>query len=205
MSLLQTNWIVEPSWLARPSLRVAPDLLGCTLVRRLPDGELVRGMIVETEAYGPDDPACHAYQKRTLRNGVMFGPAGFSYIYLIYGIYCCFNVITDLEGVASAVLIRALELETLPSWVECSSERQRRRVGAGPGKLCQVLKIDRSLSGLPLQFGEPLWLEHRTPAFQETLNQGKLTFIPTTRIGLTKGVELPWRWYLANSPAISKP
>jgi DNA-3-methyladenine glycosylase len=108
MNLHISAQIVEPNWLARPSTEVAPDLIGCTLVRQLPDGTRLRGMIVETEAYSPDDPACHAYRRRTERNGVMFGPAGRTYVYLIYGIYYCLNIVTDLDEVPSAVLIRAL-------------------------------------------------------------------------------------------------
>ena len=128
--------IVESFWLARPSTSVAPDLLGCTLVRQFPDGETIRGIIVETEAYGPGDPACHAYRQRTLRNEVMFGPAGMSYVYLIYGMYHCFNVVTDAEGVASAVLIRALELDAPPKEFAGIPEKKRSRLAAGPGKLC---------------------------------------------------------------------
>jgi DNA-3-methyladenine glycosylase len=89
------NEIVDASWLARPSPNVAPELIGCTLVRQLPNGEQIRGMIVETEAYETGDPACHAYRRRTPRNGVMFGPAGISYVYLIYGIYHCLNILTS--------------------------------------------------------------------------------------------------------------
>ncbi len=84
---MPVNPIVDASWLSRPSPTVALDLLGCTLVRQLPNGEEIRGMIVETEAYQAGDPACHAYRRRTPRNTVMFGPAGISYVYLIYGIY----------------------------------------------------------------------------------------------------------------------
>ena len=107
--------IVEPNWLARPSTSVAPDLLGCTLVRQLPNGEIIRGLIVETEAYAPGDPAFHAYRRRTNRNDVLFGLSGRSYIYLIYGIYHCFNIVTDQDGIPSAVLIRALQLLSLPA------------------------------------------------------------------------------------------
>ena len=110
----QNAEIVDSSWLARSSPNVAPDLLGCTLVRRFPNGEIVRGAIVETEAYAPGDPACHAYLRRTPRNEAMFGPPGTVYIYLIYGMYHCLNIVTDLEGVGSAVLIRALQLDSVP-------------------------------------------------------------------------------------------
>jgi len=189
--------IVEPNWLARLSTQVAPDLVGCTLVRQLNDGTLLRGMIVETEAYGPDDPACHAYRRRTQRNWVMFGPAGRTYVYLIYGVYYCLNIVTDRDEVPSAVLIRALQLESIPPWISLDKPSQLHRIAAGPGKLCKALQIDCSLNARILEPGEPLWLEHRHPQFQSEL-------IQTTRIGLSQGTDFPWRWYLKNCPAVSK-
>jgi DNA-3-methyladenine glycosylase len=105
-------WI-DSEWLSRSATLVAPDLLGCTLVRQTDNGIVLRGMIVETEAYEPDDPAMHAYRRRTTRNEVMFGAAGRAYVYQIYGNYHCLNIVTDQEETASAVLIRALHLEML--------------------------------------------------------------------------------------------
>jgi len=197
MNLHISAQIVEPNWLARPSTEVAPDLVGCTLIRQLSDGTILRGMIVETEAYGPGDPACHAYRRRTQRNDVMFGPAGRTYVYLIYGLYYCLNIVTDQDTVPSAVLIRALQLEAIPSWVHQREPSKSYRIAAGPGKLCNVLQINLSLNAQLLKPGEPLWLEHRRPQFQPDL-------IQTTRIGLTKGADLPWRWYLNNCAAVSK-
>jgi DNA-3-methyladenine glycosylase len=197
MNLTKSSQIVEPSWLARLSTEVAPDLIGCQLVRQFPDGNIVRGMIVETEAYGLNDPACHAYRRQTQRNWVMFGPAGVSYVYLIYGRYHCFNVVTDQDGVASAVLIRALQIESIPSWINLPATAKQSRIAAGPGKLCEVLQIDRSLNAQILAPGRSLWLEHRSPEFQADLVQ-------TTRIGLSQGMDLPWRWYLRNCPSVSK-
>lgn len=203
--LLSANTqIVESFWLARPSTTVAPDLLGCTLVRQFPDGETIRGMIVETEAYAPGDPACHAYRQRTLRNQAMFGPAGMSYVYLIYGMYHCFNVVTDAEGVGSAVLIRALHLDAVPVKFAAIPEKKLLRLAAGPGKLCKVLEIDRTFSGLPLAAGQALRLEHRSEDFQQAVEEGTINFVQTTRIGITKGIDLPWRWYLGNCTAVSK-
>ncbi|MEG4807450.1 DNA-3-methyladenine glycosylase [Microcoleus sp. F8-D3] len=196
--------IVESFWLARPSTSVAPDLLGCTLVRQFPDGETMRGMIVETEAYGPGDPACHAYRQRTSRNEVMFGPPGMSYVYLIYGIYHCFNVVTDGEGVASAVLVRSLQLDAVPEEFAGIPDQKRSRLAAGPGKLCKVLKIDRTLSGFPLGEGQPLRLEHRSENFQQAVEEGTINFVQTTRIGISQGIDLPWRWYVGNSTAVSQ-
>ncbi len=196
-NLHRSAQIVEPNWLARPSTEVAPDLVGCTLVRQLSDGNILRGMIVETEAYGPSDPACHAYHGRTQRNWVMFGPAGSTYVYLIYGMYYCLNIVTDQDEVPSAVLIRALQLESVPSGVSQLEQSKYDRIAAGPGKLCKALQIDLTLNAQVLKPGEPLWLEHRPPQFQPDL-------IQTTRIGLTKGADLLWRWYLNNCPAVSK-
>ena len=196
--------IVESFWLARPSTSVAPDLLGCWLVRQFPDGEIIRGMIVETEAYAPGDPACHAYRQQTLRNQAMFGRAGIGYVYLIYGMYHCFNVVTDAEGVGSAVLIRALQLNAPPVKFAAIPEKKQLRLAAGPGKLCKVLSIDRTFSGLPLDSGQALRLEHRSEDFQQAVEEGTINFVQTTRIGITKGIDLPWRWYLGNCAAVSQ-
>ena len=99
--------------------------------------------------------------------------------------------------VPSAVLIRALQLEFVPSWIEQRLPSTRHRIAAGPGKLCNALKIDRTLNAQLLQPGQSLWLEHRHPQFQPNL-------IQTTRIGLSQGTDLPWRWYLQDSLAVSK-
>jgi len=200
VNLTVLNQIVEPSWLARPSTEVAPELLGCTLVRLLPSGQTIRGVIVETEAYAPGDPAFHAYRRRTERNAVVFGSAGRSYIYLIYGCYHCCNIVTDQEGIPSAVLIRALQLKSVPLGIDICFEAKLERVAAGPGKLCRMMQFDRSLNGGLLQPGQPLWLEHRSVPFQQQLQPS----IQTTRIGVSQGADLPWRWYISNCPAVSK-
>lgn len=195
---------LDAAWLRRPATVIAPELLGCTLVRRFSDGTCYRGKIVETEAYEPNDPACHAYRRRTLRNEVMFGPSGASYVYLIYGVYHCLNVVTDQDGVPSAVLIRALDLDCVPPWIDEKQRVKPHRVAAGPGKLCRSLKIDRSLNGVSLTVNNPLWLEPRAERFQTDIDTGAIAIVQTTRIGLTQGVELPWRWYIADCPAVSK-
>jgi DNA-3-methyladenine glycosylase len=159
-------------------------------------------MIVETEAYAPGDPAFHAYHRRTDRNWILFEAPGHAYVYLIYGIYHCFNVVTDVEGTPGAVLVRALALASLPPWLEPSSGALT-RLAAGPGKLCRVLQIDLSHNASALTVGNPLWLEHRQPDVQRQIATSA-SIVQTTRIGLTKGVEIPWRWYLKDSPAISK-
>jgi DNA-3-methyladenine glycosylase len=142
---------------------------------------------------------------------VMFGPAGYSYVYLIYGIYHCFNVVTDQDRIPSAVLIRAVELEVVPPWLDRdrqASDRGKRpekftRWGAGPGKTCQLLEIDRRLTEQPLIPDSGLWLAPPTPQWRQRVAQPH-NRIQTTRIGLTQGTELPWRWYVEDSPAVSK-
>ena len=195
---------IDANWLSRPSTQVAPDLIGCTLMREFSDGTVLSGTIVETEAYGPSDPAMHAYQRQTIRNQVMFGPAGICYVYLIYGSYHCLNIVTDRNGVASAVLIRALHLLTIPPWVDIQQVAKLHRIAAGPGKLCRTLKIDLTLNATLLQPRQAICLEHRQSWFQRELEQKKTSIIQTTRIGLTKGSDLPWRWYLSPCASVSK-
>ncbi|WP_442786317.1 DNA-3-methyladenine glycosylase [Leptothoe sp. PORK10 BA2] len=196
--------MIRADWCDRNPLHVAPDLIGCSLIRQL-NGETVRGIIVETEAYCPNDPACHAHRGKTPSNAAMFGPPGHSYIYFIYGMYHCFNVVTEAVDIGSAVLIRALELPHLPQGLEAKYSQQGKRVAAGPGKLCRTLEINRSQNTLPLIPQHQLWLEHRTAEFQKQLDQGQQALVQTTRIGISKAIEQPWRWYLKDSPSVSKP
>ena len=196
--------LITSDWLSRSALEVAPNLLGCRLVRRWPDNRQLTAIIVEVEAYTAGDPACHAYRRETPRNRVMFGPAGYSYVYLIYGMYHCFNVVTDRDRVPSAVLVRAVELVTIPDWLQDYRREKPVRWGAGPGKLCQVMDIDRRLSDRPLQPPTGLWLDQPSPTWQERL-KSRDSKVQTTRIGLTQGTDLPWRWYVKDSRAVSRP
>jgi DNA-3-methyladenine glycosylase len=200
-----SNGVIELDWFDRSALIIAPALIGCTLVRKLNDGTELRGIIVETEAYQSGDPACHAYRKQTTRNRIMFGAAGYVYVYLIYGIYHCVNVVTDKAGEPSAVLIRALELDrdTLNS-IPLKPKDKPAKAAAGPGKLCRAMQIDLTLYGVKLEKGSAMWLESRSLDWQSKLDTGKIELIQTTRIGLTQGVELPWRWYLKDCQAVSK-
>jgi DNA-3-methyladenine glycosylase len=193
---------IDQPWFERPATAVAPDLVGCCLVRQFPDGTIQRGIIVETEAYEPGDPACHAYLRKTPRNAAMFGPAGSTYVYLIYGIYHCVNIVTEIEGVPSAVLIRALDLQGVVD--PFLSIKAIHRLAAGPGKLCRYLNIDRSLNETALVEGQPLWVEHRSLKYTSAEYLQQIELVQTTRIGLSQGVDLPWRWYLKGSPAVSK-
>jgi DNA-3-methyladenine glycosylase len=198
ISEYQRGDMIEPSWCDRPSIAVAPDLIGCTLVRQLPNGPLIRGTIVETEAYAPADPACHAYKGLSKRNAAMFGAPGCSYVYLIYGLYHCLNVVTEPAGIGSAVLIRAIALDQVPPQLAVKYVQKRDRIAAGPGKLCRALDIDRALDGVPFLPSSGLWLEHRS----RPINAQDI--VQTTRIGITQAAEKPWRWYLKSSLAVSK-
>ena len=131
----------------RPTVTVARSLIGKYLVRGI-DGRILAGKIVEVEAYvGPEDKACHASKGRTQRTDVMFGPGGVAYVYLIYGMYHCLNVVTEREEFPSAVLIRAIEIDG--------------ELIDGPGRLCRALQIDRRLNRVDLTTGESLWFEDR--------------------------------------------
>ena len=131
----------------RPTLTVARSLIGKYLVRSI-DGRMLAGKIDEVEAYvGSQDRACHASKGRTQRTDVMFGPGGVAYVYLIYGMYHCLNVVTEREEFPSAVLIRAIELDG--------------ELIDGPGRLCRALQIDRRLNRVDLTTGESIWFEDR--------------------------------------------
>ncbi len=176
--------ILGHPYFARPTVQVARSLIGKYLVRVI-EGRRLEGKIVEVEAYvGPEDKACHASKGRTLRTDVMFGPGGIAYVYLIYGMYHCLNVVTEREGFPSAVLIRAIELEG--------------DLIDGPGKLCRALQIDRSLNRADLTFGESLWFEDRG----EAVGRGAIEAHP--RVGVDYAGEWakkPWRFRLRRAPA----
>lgn len=131
----------------RPTLTVARALMGKYLVREHRNGSMA-GKIIEVEAYiGSNDQACHASKGRTARTDVMFGPAGVAYVYLIYGMYHCLNVVTEREDFPAAILIRAVEVDG--------------ELIDGPGRLCRALDVDRSLHRLDLTIGRGLWFEDR--------------------------------------------
>jgi DNA-3-methyladenine glycosylase len=176
---------------ARSVHEVAPDLIGVTL---LVDG--VGGPIVEVEAYDQEDPASHAFRGPTPRNNVMFGPPGFAYVYRSYGIHWCMNFVCDTPGRAEAALIRALlpehGLDTMRARRGVESERA---LCSGPGKLCQALGITREHDGAALD----------EPPF-ELIQRDETPRIATgPRIGITKAVDLTWRYGLEGSPFLSRP
>lgn len=191
-------------WFARPAPEVARDLIGCRLVRQA-DGMKAEGTIVETEAYQAGDPATHGHRRKTDRTAVMFGPAGYIYVYLIYGMHHCFNIVTGENGELSAILIRAVEFETALPWQTEETNGKIERIAAGPGKLCKALEIDRQMNELPLGKQTGVWIAPRLKRQETRLRSDPSLIVNTTRIGISKGVEQPWRWYLKNSPAVSKP
>jgi DNA-3-methyladenine glycosylase len=183
--------------LARPSTDVAPELLNMLLV-----AGPVAGRIVEVEAYrGSEDEASHAFRGRTARNGVMFGPAGHLYVYFTYGMHFCANIVTMTEGVAEAVLLRALAptsgLDTMRT--RRPAAHRDRELCNGPGKLCQALGIDRSFDGVDiLSRSAPVRLiDDGTPP--------PASPIASRRIGISVAVDNPWRFSVPDDPNVSGP
>jgi DNA-3-methyladenine glycosylase len=175
---------------ARSVHEVAPGLVGCTL---LVDG--VGGPIVEVEAYDPDDPASHGFRGPTPRNRAMFGPPGHAYVYRSYGIHWCLNLVCAEEGVAEAVLVRALEpTEGIERMRERRGLDAERLLCAGPGRVCEALAVTGEHDGLPLD--RPPF-ELRAAARPVEVQQG-------VRVGITRAAELPWRYALAGSPFLSR-
>jgi DNA-3-methyladenine glycosylase len=186
--------------LARPFYRrdardVAPDLLNKILVCRG-----VSGRIVEVEAYvGAIDPASHAYRGRTARNATMFGPPGRLYVYFTYGMHWCANAVCDDEGTGSAVLIRALApLDGVETMIVRRGERPADELCSGPARLCQALAIDRADDGADLVRGDRgvLIVDDGT---RPPRRAGR-----SRRIGISKGVDHPWRWFVANDSHVSR-
>ena len=217
--------ILKKSFYNRNTLIVAKELLGKFIVRKIGKKEFV-GMIVEVEAYnGPKDKASHASRGMTARNAVMFGHPGTAYVYMIYGMYYCFNIVTEEKGCPAAVLVRAVEVVAnknvllefmgLPRRAAPRNDRE----ASGPGKFCRVFKIDRKLNGVELTPSTPLlkgglsaiWVEAR-PAFvpQATglrRGKGKLQIVAAKRVGVDYAGEYKdklWRFYIKGNESVSK-
>jgi DNA-3-methyladenine glycosylase len=176
-------------------------LLGTCLVHESKQGRTV-GRIVETEAYlSKDDPACHAHKGKTARNAAMFGPPGHAYIYFIYGMYECFNVVTAAEGCGEAVLVRALEpIEGIELMQRRRKIKDIHQLCSGPGKLVLAMGMSRKQNMLPLYKGElTIWPRGSfgTPADEPHI-------IATPRIGISAAAELPLRFYIKGSPFASR-
>jgi DNA-3-methyladenine glycosylase len=179
------------AFFARSVHEVAPDLIGATL---LVDG--VGGVVVEVEAYAPDDPASHSFRGPTARNAAMFGPPGHAYVYRSYGIHWCLNVVCCEPGVGAAVLLRALE----PAH-GIREMRARRQVDgdlllcAGPGRLTEALGVTGRHDRLALD----------AAPFALRSAPGPVEVAQAPRIGITRAADLPWRYALAGSPYVSRP
>jgi DNA-3-methyladenine glycosylase len=183
------------SFYARAAHEVAPDLLGQVLVRLFPDGSRSSVRIVEVEAYGPDDPASHAFRGETPRNAVMFGPPGHLYVYFTYGMHHCMNVVTGGTAEGSAVLLRAGE--PLEGGEEMAVRRGREGpldLCSGPGRLTQALGVDRRDDGVDLVAGDDLWLEAGSRI--EPIAIGN-------RVGVHE-TDRHWRYWLDGSPYVSR-
>ncbi len=182
------------AFFARSPRAVARDLIGCEL-----EHEGVGGMIVETEAYAQDEPACHAFVGRTGRTDVLFGPPGRAYVYLCYGIHRMFNIVAERDGIAAAVLVRALVPERgLELMRQRRGERPRRQLCSGPGKLCEALAIELGQTYAPV-LEPPFAIAGRARGAPEP------EIVTGPRIGIKKAAELPWRYCLAGSPYLSHP
>ena len=179
------------SFFERAAPEVAADLIGAVLTV---GG--VGGMVVETEAYDPDDPASHSFKGPSRRNAAMFGPAGHAYIYRSYGIHWCLNLVCGSGVTGSAVLIRALEPL---SGIEVMRARRRRadlrELCRGPGRLCEALDVSRALDGRALD-APPFSIRGRTRPVGVVVGR---------RIGISRAVDIPWRFGLEGSPFLSRP
>lgn len=188
--------ILPQDFYLRNTLTVARELLGKTIIHRI-KGQDIGGIIVETEAYLDDDDACHASRGMTPRNHPMFEAGGISYVYFIYGMYHCFNVVTEAAGKGCAVLIRALEPTLgLDTHAQHHLASRAKLLTNGPGKLTRALQINKTQNKIALYQSESsITIHHndRTP-----------DIITTTRIGINKAKDLPYRFYIHNNPHVSK-
>jgi DNA-3-methyladenine glycosylase len=177
----------------RPALEVAPELLGAVI-----EHAGVRVRLTEVEAYDESEPASHSFRGETSRTAVMFGPAGHVYVYFVYGMYFCVNLVCGPPGVASAVLLRAGEVV---SGVELAMERRPRStvrdLARGPARLTQVLAIDRAQNGLDAtKAGSAVRVVAGSGVDPDSVRSGP-------RVGITQAVDLPWRFWIDGDPSVS--
>ena len=183
------------SFYIRPTLDIAPEILGKYIVYNSGKGRMA-ARIVEIEAYiGQNDPACHAARGKTKRNEVMFGIPGFTYIYFIYGMYHCLNFVTEPENSPAALLLRAAEpKEGYDIMVRNSSSSKQKELLNGPGKFCRGFGLTRKQNGLDLT-GEDIYIEDR--------GEVVLNIERSKRIGIKNGADRLWRFFDADSQAVS--
>jgi len=195
---------------ARPVLEVARELIGCVVEHRPAGGgePLTSGVIVETEAYHDSEPACHAFVGLTPRTRILFGPPGRAYVYRSYGIHALLNAVCEPEGVGAAVLIRALAplagIEAMRARrAPLGTPIRDEDLCSGPGKLTQALGIELSENGVDLARG-PVRILPRE-ADRSEIGQHEPRIIAGPRIGITKAVELPWRFCVVDNRNVSRP
>lgn len=185
---------MKPSFYNRPVLEVAPELIGCVVTH----GE-TSGAIVEAEAYHESEPASHGFIGLRPRTEVLFGPPGRAYVYRSYGVHALLNAVCEPDGVGAGVLIRALQPLTGVELMRRRRGLQRERdLCSGPGKLTQALGIELDDNGVDLLRG-PIVISSRPPAWRD------IEVVADRRIGITRAVELPWRFTAAGSRFVSRP
>ena len=166
---------------------VAPNLIGCSLIKRISKSSFLVGVIVETEAYSQEEASCHGFSRRTQRNETLFGEPGHFYIYLSYGINNCVNIVTGKRNWANGVLLRSIAIKG-----------ENERIASGPGLLAKRFGLNRDFDNLPLSPANDFWLTER----KKIMGMGNI--VQTTRIGISQAKDIPWRWYLKSSRSVSK-
>ncbi len=191
------NWkAVTPQFFQRPAATVAAELLTCILLRKTKTG-WIGGPICETEAYGEDDPASHTFRGKTDRNASMFESPGTLYVYRSYGIHWCMNISTGKKGRGEAVLIRALSATFGADKMVAGAAKSQAKLCAGPGRLCAALMIDHSFDGQMINEGD-------LALFQSSVRED-FAIATGERIGISKALDLHWRFGIAGHPSLSRP
>ena len=166
---------------------MAPNLIGCYLIKRVATKHYLSGVIVETEAYSQEEASCHGFSGKTQRNETLFGEPGHLYVYLSYGIYHCINIVTGKRNWANGVLLRSIAIKG-----------EEERIASGPGLLAKRFELNMNHNNLILSPENNFWLAKG----EDSKNMGKI--IQTTRIGISQAKDIPWRWYLESSRSVSK-
>ena len=179
--------LLTKEFFSRPSHLVAPNLIGCSLIKRISKSSFLAGVIVETEAYSQEEASCHGFSGRTQRNETLFGEPGNLYIYLSYGINSCVNIVTGEKNWANGVLLRSIAIKG-----------ENERIASGPGLLAKRFGLNRNFDNLPLSPTNGFWLIEG-----ENLTRME-NIVQTTRIGISQAKDIPWRWYLKSSRSVSK-
>ena len=179
--------LLTKEFFSRPSHLVAPNLIGCSLIKRISKSSFLAGVIVETEAYSQEEASCHGFSGRTQRNETLFGEPGNLYIYLSYGINSCVNIVTGKKNWANGVLLRSIAIKG-----------ENERIASGPGLLAKRFGLNRNFDNLHLSPSNDFWLT------EGKILMGMENIVQTTRIGISQAKDIPWRWYLKNSRSVSK-